>query len=73
MNRSGPLTWLLTAIAIGVMAIGAVAGTVVWWLLKGMWFVFAVAPYRVVANLRYNSKARKLERAAGRLAEYVNG
>jgi hypothetical protein len=70
MRRSGPLTWLMTGIALAIFAVGYIIGKVVWWTLKGLWFVFAILPARIVHNTCYNIRARQLERAALRLGAY---
>lgn len=48
-------------------------GWLLWLVLKGLWFVLAVLPYRLIMHGRENISKNKLARAEDRMSEYADG
>ena len=62
---------LLAAPLIVAGAIGAAAGMLVWWLLRALWFVLAVAPYRIASSTRDGICNGRLAGAEARMEQYI--
>jgi uncharacterized membrane protein YoaK (UPF0700 family) len=53
--------------------VGAAAGMIIWCILRALWFVLGVAPFRIVAGIRDGIYNNQLEDAMERMEQYVDG
>lgn len=64
---------LLIALPIVLAGIaGAIAGYIIMWLSKALWFVLAVLPYRLIRKIKQTIHDRRVARAEDRMAEYID-
>jgi hypothetical protein len=70
MGRGG--LGLLLFILAPVAIVGAAAGMITWWLIKALWFVLGVAPFRIAAGIREGVYNNRLGRAEERMEQYLS-
>lgn len=62
--------WALPFIA--AYFIGAALGMLVWWIIKLVWFVFAVMPWRIIVMIKNGIHNKRIARAETRMEQYVD-
>jgi hypothetical protein len=66
--------WAWLIVGVYVLAAYAVAAIImlIWLLLKGLWFVLAVLPYRAIVALRQRRLDSSIHGAERRMQDYMD-